>query len=142
MKGKQHMKIKQILRHCAPDTIIIMILAGTLAIGCATGGRAAKYSLVGSWTLSIDWYGTGDGEDHMLTINPDLTGTLAFPMGDIANIADVRIEGDVLRFTLIVVKEGQEFLLPFEGTIVGDTIKGEFGEGMYPADGIRIQPSR
>ena len=121
---------------------IIMTLTGFLAAGCATSRGVVKNPLVGSWTLAIDWYGGGSGEDHMMTINPDLTGSLEVQMGDLAKVTDVKIEGDILHFTLLVVKEDGEYPLSFEGTISGDTIRGSFEQGYYPVEGTRIQPSQ
>ena len=120
---------------------MLMILVGALIAGCATGGNVAEIPpvspLVGTWTLTVDWWGKGGGADHILTVNPDLTGTLEFQMGNSADLADVMVDGDALTFTLVILKGGQEVALPFEGTISGDTITGAFNQGSNPATGVR-----
>ena len=135
------MKMNSYLRSGGLASALAMILVCILLGGCATNGGVAESPpvnpLVGSWTLSIDWYGNGGGMDHDLTVNPDLTGSLEFQNGGAADLTEVMLDGDALTFTLVLAKGSQEIKLPFEGTISEDAIEGSFNEGANPASGTR-----
>ena len=119
--------------------MLLTVLA--LVSGCASVPAPPPVNpFVGTWTLTIDWWGSGGGADHALIVSLDLTGTLEFQDGNTANVADVKVEGGALAFALVFTKAGQEMKMPFQGTISGDTIKGAFEGGKIPADGVRVKP--
>jgi hypothetical protein len=105
---------------------MVIVLAATL-VGCATLGGGSKNALVGSWELVSDW-GVGDSE-QILVVNDDLTGTFAEEKGDwTSELSDVSSEDGKVSFSYYY-GGGNQYKISFEGTVSGDTLRGEFESG-------------
>jgi CubicO group peptidase (beta-lactamase class C family)/predicted esterase len=86
----------------------------------------AKSTFIGTWELTSDW-GKGEGKGkHIISVNPDLTGTVKdLEQGWTSKLRNVESKGDELSFSFFY-GETEEYEIEFEGTIVDKAIKGEF----------------
>lgn len=99
---------------------------------------------VGEWDMSYDFQGT------------DVPGTMAITKGDDnrfkgvwtddngpRDLRDVKFDGSTLTFLRDVLYQGQDYELPFKGTIEGDAITGTFesGVGPFEVEGSRKAPA-
>jgi poly(3-hydroxybutyrate) depolymerase len=84
-----------------------------------------KSPVAGTWKLTSDW-GKGELGEHMLTIKPDLTGTVKhLEDGWRPALRNVESTGDGLSFSFYW-EENEEYETEFAGTIVDDEINGKF----------------
>jgi hypothetical protein len=94
--------------------------------GCATsGGGGSVNPVVGMWDMTVD--SPAGVLPMMLTINPDLTGTITLTEPEVASfdIADTMVDGQSLTFSVTLEFQGQEIAAKFNGTVDGDVISGE-----------------
>jgi hypothetical protein len=123
--------------------LTFVLCAALLALAFTTGTAMAA-DVTGKWTATMAGRG-GGGEGFTITYNfkqdgTKLTGTVEGPMGDPMQIADGKVDGDKLSFT-ISFEGGPNGAMKItnEGTISGDEIKlttkfegGDFGGGDRP----------
>jgi hypothetical protein len=123
--------------------LTFVLCAALLALAFATGTAMAA-DITGKWTTTMAGRG-GGGEGFTITYNfkqdgAKLTGTVETPMGDPLPIADGKVDGDKLSFT-ITFEGGPNGAMKItnEGAISGDEIKlttkfegGDFGGGDRP----------
>lgn len=81
---------------------------------------------IGTWELKSDW---GKGErhgTHIVSVNPDLTGTAKdLEEGWTSKLRNVELNGEDLSFAFFWGKS-EEYEIEFEGTLANDEIKGEY----------------
>ncbi len=94
--------------------------------GCAENPDEKKNPIIGTWELTSDW---GKGEEkgkHIVSVNPDLTGTVKdLELGWTSKLRNVVSKGDAVSFSFFF-GETEEYETDFEGTVVDKEIKGEF----------------
>lgn len=88
-----------------------------------TGKKVDQTSpLVGTWEITRE--STQGPRTVKLTIKEDLTGTYAIE-DNIANITDLRLEGDEVSFKVTVKRGEREVPTEFKGKLDGTTLKGQ-----------------
>jgi hypothetical protein len=122
---------------------LAFVLCAALLALAFTAGTAMAADVTGKWTATMAGRG-GGGEGMTITYNfkqdgTKLTGTVETPMGDPLPIADGKVEGDKISFTMAFDRGGGPMKITNEGTISGDEIKlttkfegGDFGGGDRP----------
>ena len=98
--------------------------------------QSAARDLAGSWRLDLSW------GDPVLTVNPDLSGQVAYTAYDeVSKIRDLRVDGDRVRFAFAAYKGETEVDVAFDGRIAGDRLAGECVSGgfEFPATAIRVR---
>jgi len=82
--------------------------------------------LIGTWELTSDW-GKGEGKGrHILSVNPDLTGTVKDLEEDWTSaLRNVELNGNAVSFSFFW-GETEEYAVEFDGTLVDKEITGEF----------------
>lgn len=82
--------------------------------------------LPGTWRLDLAW-----GEP-VLTVNPDLSGQVAYTAYDeVSKIRDVRVDGNRVRFSFAAYKGETEVDVAFDGRIADDRLVGECVSGGF-----------
>ena len=124
---------------------LTFVLCAALLALAFTAGTAMAADVTGKWTTTMAGRGGGD-EGFTITYNfkqdgAKLPGTVETPMGDPLPIADGKVDGDKLSFT-ITFEGGPNGAMKItnEGTVSGDEIKlttkfeggGDFGGGDRP----------
>jgi inosine-uridine nucleoside N-ribohydrolase len=109
-------------------TAISMAIALSLSgpLSASEENSNDKNPLVGTWQLTSNW---GNGEEtgkHILSVNPDLTGTVEdLEEGWISKLRNVELNGEAVTFSFFWGVT-EEYEIDFEGTIVKNEIKGEY----------------
>ena len=107
------------------DHLYVTVLPNTtlefLVLSSAAGSAA---DVAGVWKAS---YTTADGQTRETTLNlkvdgDKVTGTIASPHGS-AGIADGKVSGDDISFTVIRRGNGDEIRIHYAGKIEGETMK-------------------
>jgi hypothetical protein len=107
---------------------IVMAVALSIVVPLSASEEISndENPLIGTWELTSDW---GKGEErgkHILSVNPDLTGTVEdLEEGWTSKLRKVESNGDAVSFSFFW-EENEEYEIEFEGTVVDKEIKGEF----------------
>ena len=116
-------------------TLVAGMLVALLLSACAT--TSAPHPAVGSWTITID---TPIGAMNAnVNINEDLTGEMTSQDLGAAPLNNIAVDGEALSFDANVDAQGTALTLAFRGTVVGDTMSGNFNTdfGAIPVSGTR-----
>ena len=105
---------------------MVVALSIVVPLSASEENSNEKSPFVGTWELTSDW---GKGEErgtHIVSVNPDLTGTVKeLEEGWTSKLRNAELEGENLSFGFFW-GESEEYEIEFEGTLVGKEIKGEF----------------
>jgi poly(3-hydroxybutyrate) depolymerase len=114
---------------------IVLRVGLVVALSMSTGGAPAaeaedsegeKIPFIGTWELTSDWNKGGMEGAHVVSVNPDLTGTVEdLDEGWTSKLRGVELKGEALRFSFFFGKE-DDYDVTFEGRLVDGEIKGEF----------------
>ncbi len=104
---------------------IALSIVGPLS-ACAEEPDEKKNPIIGTWELTSDWEkGEAKGK-HIVSVNPDLTGTVKdLEQGWTSKLRNVVSKGEALSFSFFF-GETEEYETDFEGKVVDKEIKGEF----------------
>ena len=108
--------------------IAVAIALSMVVPPCAYAENAdgQKNPLVGTWELTSDWGKEGEKGKHIVSVNPDLTGTIKdLEQGWSSKLRNLEAKGDALSFSFFF-GETEEYEMTFEGKVVSNWIKGEF----------------
>ena len=93
---------------------------------CAENSDETKNPIIGTWELTSDWGKEEEKGKHIVSVNPDLTGTVKdLELGWTSKLRNVEVNGDALSFSFFFGKT-EEYETTFEGKVVGKEIKGAF----------------
>jgi len=93
---------------------------------CAENPDETKNPIIGTWELTSDWEKGNEKGKHIVSVNPDLTGTVKdLEEGWTSKLRNVESKGDAVRFSFFF-GETEEYETTFEGKVVGEEIKGTF----------------
>jgi hypothetical protein len=99
------------------------------------GGAAAN--IAGKWSYTTETpMGQSDGEMNFERDGEGYKGTMTFGMGgqnSTLNMTDIRVEGNNLRFTVIIEMGGQSITLRVNGTVEGESFNGSMDTGNFGA---------
>ena len=107
---------------------IAMVVALSIVVPLSASEENSnnKNPFIGTWELKSDW---GKGErhgTHIVSVNPDLTGTAKdLEEGWTSKLRNVELNGEDLSFAFFWGKS-EEYEIEFEGTLANDEIKGEY----------------
>ena len=101
-------------------------LGGQTGTATVEGKRVKPVDVSGTWNITLT---TEDGQSYDVVAKLEqskdgLKGTYSGPAGD-ADISDAKVEGNEIEFTVVRERDGEKFEVEYEGTVDGDTIKGE-----------------
>jgi hypothetical protein len=114
--------------------LIFALCAAWLAL---TAGTAMAADITGKWTTEMRRPDGGEGFTISYDFKQDgtkLTGTVQGPMGDPMTIADGKVEGDKLSFTVSFEGPDGAMKISNSGTIAGEeiTLTTKFEGGGFP----------
>jgi predicted peptidase len=85
-----------------------------------------KNSIIGTWELTSEWEKGGEKGQHIVFVNPDLTGAVKdLEQGWTSKLRNVELKGDAVSFSFFF-GETEEYEIDFEGKVVDKEIKGKF----------------
>jgi inosine-uridine nucleoside N-ribohydrolase len=112
----------------AEFTAIVMVVALSVVgpLSASEEDSSDENPLVGTWQLTSDW---GKGEEkgkHILSVNPDLTGTVEdLEEGWTSKLRNVESSGDAVSFSFFWGETG-EYEIEFTGKVADKEVAGEF----------------
>ena len=123
-----------------------LCLAAVLTLAFTPLHAHAATDVTGTWTGSIQMDAGGGGGDGMqLTFNfkqdgSTLTGTINGGQGDPISIANGKVDGDKISFSV----EFNGTTITHEGTVTGDEIKltSKSGDGNFPAMALTLKRAK
>lgn len=82
--------------------------------------------VVGSWKVRVDW-GKGDkAEEYIITVTPDLTGTITnLPKDWTVKLRQLQVRRDAVVFRFFY-DDDEKLDVQFEGRVAGDRLQGTF----------------
>ncbi|QEG37379.1 carboxylesterase family protein [Bythopirellula goksoeyrii] len=102
-------------------TVVVIFVAAF-----AVGVNAEENPIVGTWELTSVWRKGEQKGKHIVSMNPDLTGTVKdLEVGWTSKLRNVKSEGGAVSFSFFY-GETEEYEIGFRGTLVDDQIKGRF----------------
>ncbi len=107
-------------------TALAIALLIVVPLSARAQNDETKNPIVGTWELTSDW-GKAEGKGkHLISVNPDLTGTVKdLGEGWTSKLRNLVSNGDTVSFSFFF-GETEESEIDFEGTVVDNEIKGEF----------------
>ena len=115
-------------------TMITRILFA-LTLIAALSAVVLAADVTGKWTAQVPGR-DGQTREQIFNFKVDgdkLTGTMSLPQGQETAIADGKVSGDTLTFTVTREMGGNTVKLTYTGTISGDEIKFKREGGQGPA---------
>lgn len=97
-----------------------------LALVMMAAPAAGQANVAGTWNITIE--GPEGPANAMAELTQDgatFTGTISVDQAEGASIANGMIEGNTMKFQLIVSVQGMDFAMDVEGQVDGDSIEGE-----------------
>src|SRR5881394_502685 len=115
------------------SSLLKLVTCAVLALGAFAQAQAAdKADPTGTWTWTSPGRNGGPDRKSTLKLKLDgdkLTGTLSAPgrggQNNDADIADGKLKGDDISFTVIREFNGNKITAKYNGKISGDSIKGK-----------------
>lgn len=116
----------------------LKIIAMAVSILCLMAMSAAAADISGTWVAEMAapkggpaGGGPGGGGPMMFTFDfkadgPNLSGTFLGPMGNKNEIAEGKIDGDNISFSVKVNAGGNDMKINYKGTVSGDEMKLTF----------------
>ncbi len=89
---------------------------------------AQPAAIVGSWDVTVEDFQAGTVEGKMV-IDPDLTGKYVGGDGTEFEVDNLEVEGTEVTFEAVINAQGQQMRMEFQGSIDGDTLKGDVFAG-------------
>jgi hypothetical protein len=121
-----------------------LCLAAVFTLALTPLAAHAATDVTGSWTGSVQAPGGGGGGDNNFTLTfnfkqsgTTLTGTIDGGQGDPLPIANGKIDGDKISFTV----EFNGTTITHEGTVSGDqiTLNSKSSDGNFPAMALTLK---
>jgi len=108
---------------------IVIAIALSIVVplsACAENPDEKKNPIIGTWELTSDWGKGAEKGKHIVSVNPDLTGTVKdLEEGWTSKLRNVESKGDAVSFSFFL-KDTEEYEFTFEGKVVDKDIKGEY----------------
>ncbi|MGD9648630.1 MAG: hypothetical protein AB7U73_23165 [Pirellulales bacterium] len=101
-------------------------LAGQIGTADIEASRGKAASVAGTWNITIAGE-NGETYETVAKLTQDgdtISGDYEGPAGE-AKIADAKLEGDKLSFSVARERDGQKLVLNYKGVVEGDLLKGE-----------------
>lgn len=111
----------------------LLLVALAFLVGCAASTPPA----VGVWEVEMN---TPLGAlPATLTMNEDGSGSMSAQGLGATPLSGIMYDGNAVTFDAEVDAQGQTLMLEFEGSVVGDSLAGEFGSdfGAFAVTGTR-----
>ena len=106
--------------------VMAVALSIVVPLSASEEGSDEKNPFVGTWELKSDWGKQESRGIHIVSVNPDLTGTVKdLEEGWTSELRKVESDGDALSFAFFW-GGSEEYKIEFEGTIIDNEIKGEY----------------
>ncbi|GAC1474597.1 MAG: hypothetical protein NVSMB9_25260 [Isosphaeraceae bacterium] len=115
--------MKKLLRVFPGMLTLVLVL-----VGVSGEARAADKDATGTWKWSFTRPDGGEKLEITMVLKQEgemLTGDVAGPRGDKAEIKDGKIKDGAMSFKVIRTRNGNVFTNVYNGKLDGDTIKGK-----------------